>query len=103
MLYFFFGKRKFFIAASSSSSREIILKMGAELSKQVERQKDIDTQKKILCDLEEKNGCNFPGCDYHVQDRKNWMSELIPEKLHVNKIVWPGTQKQIQNLNFIGS
>ncbi|KAL3356617.1 hypothetical protein AABB24_017330 [Solanum stoloniferum] len=65
--------------------------MGAEVSKQVERRKAIDTQKKSLCDLKEKNGCNFPGYDYHVQDRKNWMSTLAPEKLHVNQIVWPGT------------
>ncbi|KAK4345448.1 hypothetical protein RND71_035624 [Anisodus tanguticus] len=65
--------------------------MGGVLAYQVERQKSIDTQKKILCDLKEKNGFNFPGSDYYVQDRKNWMSALIPEKLHVNKIVWPGT------------
>ncbi|KAG5581940.1 hypothetical protein H5410_052567 [Solanum commersonii] len=65
--------------------------MGAEVSKQVKRRKAIDTQKKSLCDLKEKNGCNFPGYDYHVQDRKNWMSTLAPEKLHVSQIVWPGT------------
>ncbi|XP_060176185.1 uncharacterized protein LOC132606623 [Lycium barbarum] len=65
--------------------------MGGVLAYQVERRKSIHTQKKILDDLKEKNGCNFPGSDYHVQDRKNWMSALIPEKLHVNKIVWPGT------------
>lgn len=65
--------------------------MGAEVSKQVERRKDIDTQKKTLYDLQEKNGCNFPGSDYHVPDRKNWMSTLVPEKIHVNQIVWPGT------------
>lgn len=67
--------------------------MGAELSKQVERRKAIDTQSKTLSDLKEKNGCNFPGSDYHVPDRKNWMSTLVPEKIHMNQIVWPGTQK----------
>ncbi|KAK4724544.1 hypothetical protein R3W88_027323 [Solanum pinnatisectum] len=55
--------------------------MGKELSRQVQN----------LRDLKNRNGCNFPGYDYHVQDRKNWMSTLAPEKLHVNLIVWPGT------------
>ncbi|KAH0722836.1 hypothetical protein KY290_005491 [Solanum tuberosum] len=55
--------------------------MGNEVSRQVQN----------LRDRKNRNGCNFPGYDYHVQDRKNWMSTLAPERLHVNQIVWPGT------------
>ncbi|XP_075103665.1 uncharacterized protein LOC107815664 [Nicotiana tabacum] len=65
-----------------SSSSWFILKMGAEVSKQVERRKSIHTQKKILYDLKEKNGCNFPGCDYHVQDRKNWIIPSASARTH---------------------
>uniref|UniRef100_M1C4M1 Phospholipase C n=1 Tax=Solanum tuberosum TaxID=4113 RepID=M1C4M1_SOLTU len=53
--------------------------MGNELSRQGEN----------LRDLQNRNGCNFPGYDYRVQDRKNWMSTLAPERLHANQIVWP--------------
>ncbi|XP_049364183.1 uncharacterized protein LOC125828920 [Solanum verrucosum] len=55
--------------------------MGNEVSRQVQN----------LRDRRNRNGCNFPGYDYHVQDRKNWMSTLASERLHVNQIVWPGT------------
>ena len=64
--------------------------MGSEVSKQIERQKAIHTEKKALADLK-SSGEDYPGSDYHPSDRKNWMSGFKPEKLHVNKIVWPGT------------
>ncbi|KAL7610074.1 uncharacterized protein LOC111884277 [Lactuca sativa] len=65
--------------------------MGAQWSKQVERRKLIADEKKTLKDLEESSGCVFPGCDHRPADRKNWISGLNPEKVHINKIVWPGT------------
>ncbi|KAI3698837.1 hypothetical protein L2E82_42693 [Cichorium intybus] len=65
--------------------------MGAQWSKQVERRKLIADEKKTLQELNESSGCNFPGCDHKPADRKNWISGLNPEKLHLNKIVWPGT------------
>lgn len=75
----------------------LILKMGSQVSKQVERRKAISTEKKILCDLEDKCGEEFPGCDYRPPDRKNWMSGLNPEKIQVNQIVWPGTHDSATN------
>ncbi|KAM7258222.1 hypothetical protein ACFE04_008855 [Oxalis oulophora] len=71
--------------------------MGAQVSKQVERRKDLKVQKKILIDLDKTCGSDFPGCDYHPSDRKIWMAELNPEKLVVNKIVWPGTHDSATN------
>lgn len=71
--------------------------MGAEFSKQVEKRKEISTEKKSLHDLQESNGCDFPGHDYHPADRKNWMAGLNPEKIHINKIVWPGTHDSATN------
>ncbi|KAK4284837.1 hypothetical protein QN277_001617 [Acacia crassicarpa] len=70
--------------------------MGSGCSKQIERRKDIRTQKKALADLE-ASGEDFPGADFRPQDRKNWMSELNPEKVHINKIVWPGTHDSATN------
>ncbi|KAF5752022.1 phosphoinositide-specific phospholipase C [Tripterygium wilfordii] len=71
--------------------------MGSQVSKQVERRKAIKTEKKTLIDLKVSDGCDFPGCDHRPQDRKNWMSSLNPEKLHVNQIVWPGTHDSATN------
>ncbi|XP_031272600.1 PI-PLC X-box domain-containing protein DDB_G0293730 [Pistacia vera] len=71
--------------------------MGSFVSKQMERRKAIRTEKKVLCDLCESCGVDFPGCDYHPPDRKNWMAGLNPEKVHINKIVWPGTHDSATN------
>ncbi|KAH6777036.1 PLC-like phosphodiesterases superfamily protein [Perilla frutescens var. frutescens] len=71
--------------------------MGAQFSKQVERRSDIKTEKKILYDLKQSCGCDFPCCDYRPADRKNWMSGLNPDKLRVNQIVWPGTHDSATN------
>ncbi|KAH6768622.1 PLC-like phosphodiesterases superfamily protein [Perilla frutescens var. frutescens] len=71
--------------------------MGAQFSKQVERRSDIKTEKKILYDLKQSCGCDFPCCDYRPADRKNWMSGLNPDKLRINQIVWPGTHDSATN------
>lgn len=71
--------------------------MGSFFSKQVQRRKSIHTQKKLLYDLKVKNNTNFPGSDYHSDDRKNWMSTLVLEKLNINKIIWPGTHDSATN------
>ncbi|CAL5399742.1 unnamed protein product [Camellia sinensis] len=63
----------------------------AVVSKQWERRNVVSTEKKTLCSLRESCGHEFPGCDYRPPDRKNWMAGLNPEKVHLNKIVWPGT------------
>lgn len=71
--------------------------MGSHYSKQIVRRKAISTEKKTLSDLYKSNGETFPGCEYHPSDRKNWMSELNPEKIHINQIVWPGTHDSATN------
>ncbi|KAL6963733.1 hypothetical protein U1Q18_034738 [Sarracenia purpurea var. burkii] len=71
--------------------------MGGRVSKQVGRRKAISTEKKTLRELQHGAGDEFPGCDYRPPDRKNWMSGLNPEKVHVNKIVWPGTHDSATN------
>ncbi|XP_057769277.1 uncharacterized protein LOC130989333 [Salvia miltiorrhiza] len=71
--------------------------MGALFTKQVERRTDIKTEKKVLADLKQSCGCDFPGCDYRTNDRKNWMSALNPDKLRINQIVWPGTHDSATN------
>ncbi|XVF67897.1 hypothetical protein PTKIN_Ptkin10aG0158900 [Pterospermum kingtungense] len=71
--------------------------MGSHVSKQKERRKAISTEMKVLYDLHGSCGETFPGCDYRPGDRKNWMAGLDPEKLHINKIVWPGTHDSATN------
>ncbi|XP_024991719.1 uncharacterized protein LOC112525713 [Cynara cardunculus var. scolymus] len=69
----------------------VVLVMGAQWSKQIQRRKAVIAEKKQLRQLQERCGCEYPGSDWHPADRKNWMSGLDPEKVQVNKIVWPGT------------
>ncbi|OVA19649.1 Phospholipase C [Macleaya cordata] len=71
--------------------------MGAQVSKQVQRRKAISTEKKTLSELQQNSGDEFPGSDYHPPDRKNWMSGLDPNRIHINKIVWPGTHDSATN------
>ncbi|XP_068645741.1 uncharacterized protein [Aristolochia californica] len=71
--------------------------MGAQVSKQLQRRQAISTEKKTLVDLRNNSGTEFPGSDYHPEDRKNWMSLLDPEKLQIYKIVWPGTHDSATN------
>lgn len=71
--------------------------MGSQVSKQIARRKAVSTEKKALCDLCENCGVEFPGCDYRPQDRKKWMAGLNPEKVHLNKILWPGTHDSATN------
>lgn len=71
--------------------------MGSLVSKQVARRKTIRTEKKALSDLCGSCGVEFPGCDFHPPDRKIWMAGLNPEKVHINKIVWPGTHDSATN------
>ncbi|XP_077246239.1 PLC-like phosphodiesterases superfamily protein [Tasmannia lanceolata] len=71
--------------------------MGTQVSKQVQRRKSISTEKKTLYDLKENSGTEYPGADYRPPDRKNWMSNLDPQKLIIWKIVWPGTHDSATN------
>ncbi|CAO2815580.1 unnamed protein product [Amaranthus hypochondriacus] len=71
--------------------------MGGQVTKQVEKRKLLSVEKKCLVDLKESCGCDFPGCDYHPSDRKNWMAGLDLGKLTINKIVWPGTHDSATN------
>lgn len=80
-----------------SNYKHQIEKMGSFFSKQVQRRKSIRAEKKLLHGLKQKNSTNFPGFDYHADDRKNWMSTLALEKLHVNQIIWPGTHDSATN------
>lgn len=72
------------------------VKMGSQVSKQMERRKTIHTEKKVLSDLK-TSGEEYPGSEYRPEDRKNWMSGLNPEKLRINQIVWPGTHDSATN------
>ncbi|KAL1563905.1 hypothetical protein AAHA92_06324 [Salvia divinorum] len=71
--------------------------MGALISKQIQRYTDVKTEKKVLADLKQSCGCDFPGCDYCPPDRKNWMYAFNPDKLRINQIVWPGTHDSATN------
>ncbi|KAG8644031.1 PI-PLC X-box domain-containing protein DDB_G0293730 [Manihot esculenta] len=71
--------------------------MGSQVSKQIARRKAISTEKKALYDLHENSGETYPGSDYRPADRKNWMGGLNPDKVHINKIVWPGTHDSATN------
>jgi hypothetical protein len=70
--------------------------MGSHVSKQVERRKTIHIEKKTLSKLK-SSGEEYPGSEYRPSDRKNWMNELNPDKLHINQIVWPGTHDSATN------
>ena len=70
--------------------------MGSEVSKQVERRRAIHTEEKTLNDLKSA-GDDYPGSDHHLSDRKNWMENLNPDKLQINKIIWPGTHDSATN------
>lgn len=71
--------------------------MGAQVSKQMERRTAISTEKKTLTDLCQTSGCDFPGCDYRPEDRKNWMLNLNPDRIRIKDIVWPGTHDSATN------
>ncbi|KAK7312245.1 hypothetical protein VNO77_35977 [Canavalia gladiata] len=85
-----------FLLFLSLSSSLTLRNMGSEISKLVERRKAIQTEERTLSDLQ-KFGEEYPGSDYHPSDRKNWMSELNPEKVEIKKIVWPGTHDSATN------
>ncbi|XP_074275659.1 uncharacterized protein LOC141599523 [Silene latifolia] len=82
--------------------------MAGEVSKQVgnvsglvsnhfEKRKLSSAEEKTLADLKQSCGCDYPGCEYHPSDRKNWMAGVDPAKLTINKIVWPGTHDSATN------
>ncbi|CAI9765450.1 unnamed protein product [Fraxinus pennsylvanica] len=71
--------------------------MGSQVSKQVERRNSIRAEKKVLFEMKQSNGSEFPGSDYHPSDRKNWMLSLNPDKVQINQIVWPGTHDSATN------
>ncbi|MQM05315.1 hypothetical protein Taro_038121 [Colocasia esculenta] len=71
--------------------------MGVQVSKQMERRSALRTERKTLADLSVSAGDQFPGSDYHPEDRKNWMAGLDPAKLVVHRIVWPGTHDSATN------
>ncbi|KAE9586612.1 hypothetical protein Lal_00004393 [Lupinus albus] len=70
--------------------------MGSQVSKQVDRRKAIHVEKKTLSELK-GSGEDYPGSDYYPSDRKNWMSGLDPERVHIKNIVWPGTHDSATN------
>ncbi|MFS8023844.1 putative phosphoinositide phospholipase C, Phosphatidylinositol diacylglycerol-lyase [Helianthus anomalus] len=78
-------------------SSSVILTMGAQWSKQIDRQKAVIAEKKILRELQERCGSDYPGSNWHPTDRKNWMSGLDQNKVHINMIVWPGTHNSATN------
>lgn len=71
--------------------------MGGQVSKQMNRRKAISTEKKTLVELNGNAGSDYPGSDYRPADRKNWISGLDPQRLHLYQIVWPGTHDSATN------
>ncbi|XP_045803636.1 uncharacterized protein LOC123897156 [Trifolium pratense] len=63
--------------------------MGSHASK-------LQTEEKTLADLK-TSGEDYPGSEYRPSDRKNWMNDLNPHKIHINQIVWPGTHNSATN------
>ncbi|KAM7486702.1 hypothetical protein LguiA_002711 [Lonicera macranthoides] len=58
---------------------------------------EITEEESKLRILEQTQGCDYPGSDYRPADRKNWMLGLNPTKVHLNKIVWPGSHNSATN------
>lgn len=48
-------------------------------------------EEKKLADLQEVEGTDFPGSDYHFSDRSQWMRQLDLDKTRVKDVIWPGT------------
>ncbi|KAJ8624691.1 hypothetical protein MRB53_033221 [Persea americana] len=71
--------------------------MGGQVSKQMSRRKSISTEKKTLVELKGNAGSDYPGSEYRPPDRKNWISGLDPQRLHLYQIVWPGTHDSATN------
>lgn len=61
--------------------------MGSKLAKYASV---IDEEKK-LAQLQQAEGTVFPGSEYHSSDRKQWMNELVLDKVRVKDVIWPGT------------
>ncbi|XP_043705169.1 PI-PLC X-box domain-containing protein DDB_G0293730-like [Telopea speciosissima] len=71
--------------------------IASEIRSLVEHVKEVKSEEKILEDLQQKSGNQFPDSDYHLQDRKNWMNGLNPQRIPINKIIWPGTHDSATN------
>ncbi|CAL2279605.1 unnamed protein product [Prunus armeniaca] len=82
---------------TNSSSSSFLLTMGSCFPKQRERRKAISTERKTMRDLHQSCGEDFPACALRPTDRKNWMAGLNPEKIHIHKILWPGTHDSATN------
>ncbi|KAL2937161.1 1-phosphatidylinositol phosphodiesterase [Bienertia sinuspersici] len=67
--------------------------MGGQISKR----RSLSAEKKILVDLSQSSGSDYPGSEYHPSDRKNWMGGLDLEKLTIRNIIWPGTHDSATN------
>lgn len=63
----------------------------------VDHRKQLAEERKSLRSLLESAGDAFPGSDFRPSDRKVWMSELGPDRLRINQIVWPGTHDSATN------
>nr|XP_043611418.1 uncharacterized protein LOC122583040 [Erigeron canadensis] len=62
-----------------------------------QRMISVNNEIRRLNELEARSGRNFPGSDHRPIDRRNWISGLDPEKVHLNQIVWPGTHNSGSN------
>jgi Phosphatidylinositol-specific phospholipase C, X domain len=71
--------------------------MGAQITKQKERRQLVTMQKQAMHTLLNSSGEEFPGSDFHLSDRKNWMESLGSDRLHVYQVVWPGTHDSATN------
>eukprot|EP00249_Psilotum_nudum_P002953 c16252_g1_i1 orf=252-1190(+) len=67
--------------------------MGGQLSKH----KVVVAEEKQLVQLQEAEGKEFPGSDYHTENYKEWMSVLDLERVKVKDLVWPGTHDSATN------
>ncbi|CAH2076750.1 unnamed protein product [Thlaspi arvense] len=81
----------FFENLANTFVKEVVEPTVSFIDCQIQRPRDVSDQQQTLDNLQATHGSRFPGDDYRSPDRKNWMANISPEKLRLNKIVWPGT------------
>ncbi|XP_057867837.2 uncharacterized protein LOC131075063 [Cryptomeria japonica] len=61
--------------------------MGGRIS----HQKKVAAEERELKQVQQKQGIEFPGSDFHASDHKQWMLSSNLSKATLRQIMWPGT------------
>ncbi|KAJ7522434.1 hypothetical protein O6H91_18G010200 [Diphasiastrum complanatum] len=64
---------------------------------QISREKQVIAEEKQLQDLQNQDGTQFPGSDFHTTNYKEWMSALNLGSLKVKDVLWPATHDSATN------